>query len=137
MKALAYRTNRATYAVSLVMFVAIVAILINTLGKPGPTEVIAAFIVIPRLHDIGRSGWWYAPLIIGEIIVAVIGYQALGSTDGVLIAGGLYLIVVMALFAILALIPGQPNANKWGYPPPPGISWKRRASDEQRLEEIF
>ena len=124
MKTTAYRANRITYAVHLAIFVAMVVVLLNIWGKPGPTEVIAAFIVIPRLHDIGRSGWWYAPLVVGEILVAVLGYN-LGGLDGVLIAAGIYMLLVLALLAVLALIPGQPFPNRWGNPPPPGIGWKR------------
>lgn len=118
------------------IFIAIVAVLMNTWGKPGPTEVIAAFIVIPRLHDIGLSGWWFLPLIVGEILVAVFGYN-LGGIDGVLIAAGIYMLFVLALLAVLGLMPGQPVANKWGEPPEPGIIWKRPKTVEQKYQEIF
>ena len=136
MKALAYRTNRATYAAMLAILVVLVTIFLGFSGKSGPTEVIAAFIVIPRLHDVGRSGWWYLPLVIGEIVAAVVGYQ-MGGVENAYIVAGFYIFFVLALFILLALVPGQPAANKWGYPPPPGISWKRPASEEERLKEIF
>jgi len=136
MKALAYRTNRATYAVSLAIFVVVVAILMGTWGKPGPTEVIAAFIVIPRLHDIGRSGWWYVPLALGSLAAVLVGFQ-FGGLEGGQIAGGLYVLFALALLALLALIPGQPIANKWGESPDSGISWKRPKTPEQKYQEIF
>jgi uncharacterized membrane protein YhaH (DUF805 family) len=136
MKALAYRTNRATYAVTMAAFVAIVALLVATVGRPGPTEVVAAFIVIPRLHDIGRSGWWYLPILVGSILIALVGIQ-MGGLEAAQIALGLYTLLVLALFGLLALIPGQPTANKWGEPPAPGISWKRPKTAEEKYKEIF
>ena len=136
MKALAYRTNRATYAVMLVIFVVLVAIFVFLTGKSGPTEVIAAFVVIPRLHDIGRSGLWYLPLVIGEVVAAVAGYRMAGM-EGLFMAAGIYVFFALALLILLATIPGQQSRNKWGYPPSPGISLKRPPSEEERLQEIF
>ena len=136
MKALAYRTNRATYAVTMAAFIAFVALMVATVGKPGPTEVIAAFVVIPRLHDIGRSGWWYLPILIGSVLIAVVAVQT-GGLEAAQTALGAYAFLVLLLFAILALIPGQPKANKWGEPPEPGINWKKRKTAEEKYQEIF
>lgn len=136
MKAVAYRTNRSTYGVLLAIFVAVVAVLVSVSSKPGPTEVIAAFIVIPRLHDIGRSGWWYVAIVMVEIAMVVGGFQ-LGGIEGGQMAAGIFAILALLGLMLLALIPGQPMANRWGYPPDPGISFKRPKTPEQRLEEIF
>lgn len=81
----------------------------------------AAALVIRRLHDIGLSGWWLAPMASGEIVNSLAlatglagvptALTPLGHAAGALaLAGGLS-------FIPLALWPGQTAANRFGPPP--------------------
>lgn len=61
-----------------------------------PFAVIGFSLMIRRLHDLGASGWFSLLYIIANLLVDV----------------------------VLALLPGQRNANKYGKPPKPKINIK-------------
>jgi uncharacterized membrane protein YhaH (DUF805 family) len=115
--------NRLTYLVWFAVFVIVVTILLQFTDRPGPTEVLAALIVVPRLHDIGRSGWWYLVLIFAEAVALAIGWQS--GVDGILIAGGIFVMIALAVLMILGFIPGEPRENRWGVPPDFGFHFRR------------
>jgi len=122
------RINRPTYLLMLAIFVAAYAVILSLMPKPPAiAEVTALLIAIPRLHDIGKSGWWAGAAILGEIVV-VIGALMLatgnGGADFILMAGGLYVFVILALMIVLGCIRGQEGVNKYGEAPPPGVSLK-------------
>jgi uncharacterized membrane protein YhaH (DUF805 family) len=121
--------NRLTYAILLAFLVVLVTTLLQFTDRPGPTEVLAAFIVVPRLHDIGRSGWWYLVLIVGEFAALAAGWQ--GGTNGILVAGGIYAIFALSVLVILAFIPGERRENRWGVPSEFGVHLKRHTSEPE------
>ena len=127
-----YRMNRATFGVLLAAFVAVYTVLVLAMTKPPAlAEVIVAFIAIPRLHDIGRTGWWLLTLLAGEILAVAIGWP--GGVEGIQIAAGLYVLLALILLVILGLVPGEAETNRWGAPPAPGVRLTSRnaASDSE------
>ena len=99
------------------------AIMISFMKRPPGAEVIIVMVTVPRLHDIGWSGWWMLLFIGGEILAILLGLQ-LGGAEGIMIAGGLFVLVTLLVLIVIALIPGEPVPNRWGNPPPRGISFK-------------
>lgn len=137
MKALSYRMNRATFGLMLALLVVASAVMINTMKRPPGAEVILLFLLVPRLHDIGWSGWWALLLLVGEFGAIAFGSFA-GGADGILIAVGLFVIATVVCLILLSFIPGQPETNRWGDPLPPGIHWKRpKATSKPSLESVF
>lgn len=121
-----YRMNRPTYwlCFGLVMLIITVFVLI---GKPlkGGMELMMMFIGIPRLHDIGRSGWLVGATILGEVIILFGALFAGASVDTLEITAGGVFLLVAALGVWLGLIAGDDHANRWGEPPLPGIRFGR------------
>ena len=122
------RINRATYLLCFAILVAVYAVLLTFISKPPALgEFLALMIAVPRLHDIGKSCWWAGGVIVAELVV-VFGSLAFvtptGGESTILIAGGLFVMAALALMVWLGCIRGQPDANLYGEPPPPGISLK-------------
>ena len=84
---------------------------------------------VPRLHDIGRSGWIVLGVIALEICIVVVAAVVGGDTDAILIGGGIATLVIALLAIWLGCIPGQPHANRWGPPPAPGVNLTGKAAD--------
>jgi uncharacterized membrane protein YhaH (DUF805 family) len=123
-KFLNIRTNRATYWFSIALVVALLTLAswIFPDFKDG-LEVPLVLVGVPRLHDIGRTGWFALVLIPLEI-----GAAALAITNPPL--ADLAFVGVTLVFAGLVIwlgaIPGQSEANRFGERPAPGIDLKRR-----------
>lgn len=95
-----------------------VALVLPTLG-----------VTIRRLHDIGKSGWWYIGLLlIGFLwsmavgimvgISAVTGSQGFSPVGGILFGVCLVVMLVLAVVMIVWLCkPSQPGENKYGQEP--------------------
>jgi uncharacterized membrane protein YhaH (DUF805 family) len=111
--------NRASYGVFLALLVVAYIVMVNTMKRPPGAEVVVGLIAVPRLHDVGRSGWWLLPLFAGEFLAVAIGWS--GGADGILLAGGIYVLLCLFLLIVLGFVPGQPSANRWGEPPLPGV----------------
>jgi uncharacterized membrane protein YhaH (DUF805 family) len=110
------------------VFVVSYALLVTFMTKPPHIgEILALLIAIPRLHDIGKSAWWAIAVIAAELIV-VFGALPFALTadkiDIVLVAGGLFVFAALGLMMLLGCIKGQAGINKYGEPPPPGVSLK-------------
>jgi uncharacterized membrane protein YhaH (DUF805 family) len=119
------RINRQTYWTILLPIVVLFGLAIAFLPKPpGIGEVILITLGVPRLHDLGRSGWWMA-VPIGAEIVGIGAGIALGGFDGILIAGGVVVLLMAVMMVVIGLIPGQTEANAFGEPPPPGFGWRK------------
>lgn len=91
----------------------------------GGMEMMMVLIGVPRLHDIGRSGWLVGAAIGAEIVIVIVA-ATLGSMDTLEIVGGLLVLVIAALGVWLGIIPGESGANQWGEPPGTGIRFGRR-----------
>jgi uncharacterized membrane protein YhaH (DUF805 family) len=94
-----------------------------------PGELFLVFICVPRLHDIGRSGWWTVLPIACELagvfaISLVIHPTAeLDAQDifGLATLAGLIVLFVPAI--ILLCIPGHQKPNRFGQTPAPGVGF--------------
>lgn len=73
--------------------------------------LLPASLVVRRLHDIGRSGWWYAGLLALVVTAPVISYLSPFK----LLHGALYL-VMLVVVCLFMTKPGQREANKYGPP---------------------
>jgi uncharacterized membrane protein YhaH (DUF805 family) len=123
------RTNRATYWLLLGIVTAIFAALILSGAKPPAIgELVLIFLCVPRLHDLGWSGWWAAGIIALEVLVLVGAGLAL-SGDDLLVVAGIYAFGIAGFLIFLGLIPGQPMSNRFGERPAPGISFGRKPAD--------
>ena len=111
-----YRTNRVTYWVGLGLLLAVTFAFKYLGNKPfAVSEGIVAALCIPRLHDIGKSGWIALGLLALEFVLLFV--SALNLT-----VMGIYVLAMSGLIIWLGCIPGDDQANKWGDPPKAGLS---------------
>jgi uncharacterized membrane protein YhaH (DUF805 family) len=122
---LKYRINRPTYWLCYAFFMVAVSVLAYIGKLNGGMEMMMVLIGVPRLHDIGRSGWLVGAAILVEIVI-VVAVVTFASIDTLEIVGGLLFLTIAGLGIWLGTIPGQPDANQWGEPPGPGIRFGRR-----------
>src|SRR4051812_45847032 len=104
------RTNRATYWFS----IAILAVLMAVIGQfaanpPHASEFLVVLLCVPRLHDIGRTGWWVGLMIPLEL-VALAGMLLMPEETGMALAGGVSLVILLLVLG-LGFIRGEPVAN--------------------------
>jgi uncharacterized membrane protein YhaH (DUF805 family) len=119
--------NRATYwSILLPVTLLIVGAAVFLPKPPGIIEIVIVYLGVPRLHDVGRSGWWMAVPIAVELIAVALG-AVLGGLNGILIAGGVAVMVIAAIMTVIGIIPGQVGANIYGDPPPTGLSLSGRS----------
>lgn len=112
-----YRANRATYWVGLGILLAMTFALKEISNKPfAVSEGIVAVFCIPRLHDIGKSGW----IAIGFLALE---FVLLFASDANTIVMGVYVLTMIGLIIWLGCIPGDAHANKWGDPPKAGLGF--------------
>ncbi|WP_165832228.1 DUF805 domain-containing protein [Caulobacter radicis] len=124
MQLLKGRINRASYWV--IVGVAIAAMLVASLvfRRQLPSALVVMLIAaIPRLHDLGRTGWWAGGVFIALMALFfgggfVIPPQAYQNTLGVAV------LVLPVLLSALGGLPGQAADNAFGPPPPKGLSFK-------------
>lgn len=121
MKFLKGRTNRAMYwlCVGIVVAFAVVMAFARP-GGPGVSEFVLIIVCIPRLHDIGRSGWWVLAGLAVEV-AGVFGGLFLFPAQALLVMGAMN-VVLFGFLVWLGALPGQPFDNRFGPPPPPGLS---------------
>ncbi|WP_379551058.1 DUF805 domain-containing protein [Qipengyuania sp. DGS5-3] len=123
-----YRINRATYWTNLLLIIAFVVAVIaldftaSSLGMV--TLVVFTMLAALRLHDIGKTAKiaLFGALLLSFLQIA--GLVIYGIEQALMIAGTMNLVVLL-LLVWLGAIKGDPAANAWGDPPPPGISWQR------------
>lgn len=119
------RINRATYWLCLVVISAIFAAIIASTGQRVPFGEIALIVLcVPRLHDIGQSGWWVGGMIIAEAVVMIAALASLPE-DQVLAVLGLFGLLILIGLVALGALPGQPGPNRFGSPPAQGLSFGR------------
>lgn len=120
------RINRPTYFLCFaILMVAWVAVILSQVRMPG--EILAFVVAVPRLHDIGKSAWWAGAVIIAEVVVVFVALPfalAANQKDIVELAAGFFVMAAWGLMVLLGCIRGQEGVNKYGEPPPPGVSFK-------------
>lgn len=124
-RVLKFRYNRASYFTFLAILVGGFILLISVMDEPPRLhgELILILLAVPRLHDIGESGWWVTVPIAIEIATVVLFVRSGMSLEGMKIATGLLAIFFLFAMVVLGLIPGQKRPNPWGDVPPAGINW--------------
>ncbi|RYY24756.1 MAG: DUF805 domain-containing protein [Sphingomonadales bacterium] len=112
------RIGRKSFWICVALCAALYALLRVFSPYYGVGGIAAAVVLIlrPRLHDIGRSGWWsIIPFGIAIAMLALLGTNLLSDALALqlFIAAG----VVLALAIVIAgAIPGQPGRNRYGGP---------------------
>jgi uncharacterized membrane protein YhaH (DUF805 family) len=121
------RMNRASYLPLLGLSLAFCVALVTLQKRGGFSEIILVMLAVPRLHDIGKSGWWAGGFFLAEVIITLISVWLL-PLDAATIPLGLFVIVVFGLLIWLGTVPGQAGTNRYGESPAPGFSrgwWKK------------
>lgn len=117
------RINRATYFMLLAALVGMTVVIAVAMPDGRlPGELMLAFIVIPRLHDLGRSGWYALGILLIEIVGLVVILSQL-PFDQTSVGIGIMAIVMLVVAIGLGLVPGQAGPNRFGAQPKPGIQW--------------
>lgn len=126
MKFLKTRMNRSTYWMCLGLVVALALFSAFVLEKKSGyvSEVILALVCVPRMHDIGKSGWVVAGVLFAYLI-AVFSLVGALDLDTAQISLGVLNLVITGLLVWLGALPGQSVANAYGEPPQPGISFRK------------
>lgn len=120
------RSNRVDYWTSIAIVIAVSMGLRLLFGGYGGVihEVVLLLVAIPRLHDIGRSGWWG----VGALAIAYaigLGLAARFGLEQYEIYAPWILGYVLLCVTLLGAWNGDPDENRFGPPPPSGLSWKR------------
>src|SRR5450432_3628944 len=101
------RTNRAGYWVGLATIVVLVALLMRFAPSDAHvSEAVLVILAIPRLHDIGRTGWWVLAGIGVEVAGLVVVFLVL-PPPLFLGGAGVVTLVILALMVWLGAIPGE------------------------------
>ena len=119
------RSNRVDYWTSIAIVVALSVGLRLLFRSNGALiqEMVLVIIAVPRLHDVGRSGWWAVVALAVEWLIVVVlaaGAPEIYDAYAPWILGYVLLCVVL-----LGAWNGNPGENRFGPPPPSGLSWKR------------
>jgi uncharacterized membrane protein YhaH (DUF805 family) len=121
--------NRAMYGLFLgIILLLYVGISLLASKPPSMSEVVLIFLAVPRLHDIGKSGWFVLIGLAVEVAaIAVMVSLPLEQARGIV---GLASLTIVGLMIVLGVIPGSPDSNRWGEPPEPGLSFKSVTTGE-------
>ena len=94
------RINRATYWVCVGLIVALY-LLFNLISskQTAVSEVVLILVCVPRLHDIGKSGWWAGGFFLAEIVIAVISFATLPLKLAT-VPLGLFVVIVAGLMIL-------------------------------------
>lgn len=131
------RTNRAIYWLSIGiagLLYAGMSLVFHRQVSVG--EAVLIFIGIPRLHDIGRSGWLTLAPIAIEVVGGVAALTLLPHETARTVMGVLVL-VIGALMIWVGVIPGQPSSNRFGEPPLPALQGWRKPKASPKAADIF
>lgn len=119
------RINRVTYWAAFGVAVSVI-IGVRLLGfKTNAFELLLGIICIPRMHDMGWSGRWiFLPLAV-LTAGAIWAGASVTRPEQVLIVAYTATAMFFALMIWLGCLKGQPDWNKYGNPPPAGLSFKQ------------
>lgn len=130
------RFNRATYWLCLCIIVGAVALMAAVgIRPPRIGEAMLILMCAPRLHDLGKSGWWVLIPLAVELVAIAVAITTVSAEDGDVLFGGAFL-GIAGFIVVLGLIPGQPHANRFGDPPKSMFPFKDRRKVRE-TEEIF
>ncbi len=130
MRYLQHRTNRKTYWLSVAVVFAIYLLLrVFAPGSSAINEFVLVLVCVPRLHDVGLSGWWVVGPLVPEVLIAISMFTGV-PTDIALALGGVLVMMIGGLMVWLGAIPGQPGENRYGLPPVGFHFGKKPASDQ-------
>ncbi len=130
------RFNRATYWLCLCILVGAVALMsVVGIRPPRVGEAMLVLMCVPRLHDLGKSGWWVVIPIGIELTAIGVAIAVFSPEDAYIVFGAVFL-AVAGFIVVLGLIPGQPHANRFGDPPKSPFAFRERAK-VAKTEEIF
>lgn len=119
------RMNRAMYWLCVAIIAALYFAMNFVFQKHTPiSEVVLIFLCVPRLHDIGRSGWFALIPIALEIGAAVAAFSSLPQETALTVMG-IIVLIIGGLIIWLGCIPGDPSTNRFGEAPTPGLEFKR------------
>ena len=117
------RINRMTYWVAVMIMIALVVIARLLGSASGISEIVLAFICIPRMHDLGWSGRWVLLPIAVEVAGALWAIT-LPPELAAVVRGTITTMLVLTR-VWLAFLKGQSDWNDYGEPPRAGISFPK------------
>jgi Protein of unknown function (DUF805) len=119
--------NRAAYWLCLAILATIYTAA-NVFGQKhvAVSEGILFLLCVPRLHDIGLSGWWCGIAFLLEIAVVAASLMLLPLSEARIPMGIFVLMLVVALIW-LGIKRGEPGPNRFGEPPSRWLSFKKTA----------
>jgi uncharacterized membrane protein YhaH (DUF805 family) len=122
------RINRSTYWLGLVIIMSVFVLLRVAGVRASVSEVVLVCLAVPRLHDVGRSGWWagaaFAFELAAMVLVFVVGLASNASTVFVNDGLGIVVLIVLGAMGVLGFWPGSQSENRFGPPPAVGISFR-------------
>lgn len=130
------RANGPTFWTWLLGLYAIEAVCNFTIHGPFPlSQFLYPLICVPRLHDVGRSGWWAFGAAVLGIALGTLASVYLSPMNARHVRGAIVL-VELILLVILGVSSGQPGANKFGDPPSKGVAnlFARRLASESEAK---
>ena len=98
---------------------------INMIGANHITgnAFILVALCVPRLHDMGKSGWFVLFAGVPVLFAAMIGpYFSLEGQNTIAL---LMLSAIAGFVILLGIVPGDPKPNRWGSPPDLGLAFRR------------
>jgi uncharacterized membrane protein YhaH (DUF805 family) len=126
------RINRTVYWTAISGGAAIYGILYFVSQKHvSVSEALLILIAIPRLHDIGLSGWWAGGVFVAEIVIGILALTMIPLEQAAIVMG-ITVLLIAGLMVWLGCKPGEAVANAFGGPPLPGLSLEQ--SPEKRAQ---
>lgn len=127
--------NRACFGVGLAFMLATFVAMDLFFGvrtPPGGALGILLGCCVPRLHDLGRSGWWFLGLVPIQFAATGLTLKFIEAPVGLVVGHYASTILTLGLLVWLGCIQGQPSANRFGAPPVRGLRGWTGVGDRPR-----
>ena len=117
------RINRTTYwlAVAVTVVVAIAVQFVTRTPFQGANFMLLV-VAVPRLHDIGRAGWWALVVLVLEFAAGMAIGKFLPPAQ-MMTGIGAIAVLVLALTILVGSVRGDAGPNRFGAQPADGISY--------------
>jgi uncharacterized membrane protein YhaH (DUF805 family) len=89
---------------------------------------ILVVLCVPRLHDMGKSGWFVLFLGVPVLLAAMVGPSF--SPEGQNAITLLMQSAIAGFVILLGIVRGDPKPNRWGAPPDLGLALRRNLHAE-------